>query len=135
MKSKFSPFTVKMVTTGFYLWSFANVMFNFGIYYNVQSNWLNEVAYGIQYISFMASVCTIIMWTRLWLKRQNGEWTLTLEEFTFLIFAIPTFLYSPDASIWGFIHGNTQYRDRNEGDLIFLIGSHLMFAMVLIGKK
>ena len=111
------------------------VVILFSIYYDHESSWWNSVASGIQFIILVMSICTLIVWTRLWLKRQNEDrLELNLEEFTFLFFLIPTILYAPDSSIWGLAVGSSQYQNRDEADLIFLIGSHLTFAMVLIGK-
>ena len=135
LKCKFVPLIVRILTGGFYLWSITSVVILYSIYYDHESSWWSSIASGIQYFVLAGGVCTVFMWVRLWLKKQNDDrLELNLEEFTFLFFLIPTILYAPDGSIWGLAAGISQYKNRNEADLIFLIGSHLTFAMVLIGK-
>ena len=135
LKRKFVPLVVHALTGVFYVWSISMVVILYSIYYDHESSWWNEFASGIQLIIFTVSICTLIMWTRVWLKRQNDDrWELDLEEFTFLFFLIPTILYAPDSAIWGLAVDINHYKNRDEADLIFLIGSHLTFAMVLIGK-
>ena len=124
-----------VVTGGFCLWNVANVMLNFSIYYDVEGSVFVNIVYGLQYVLFFIGLSTSILWTRLWLQRQKGErWELTLEEFSFLFFAVITFFYSVNGSIWAYANDNTNYKDRTEADFIFLVGSNLLFATLLVGN-
>ena len=134
ISSKFSRFLFGVVTGGFCLWSVANVLLNYSIYYDIENSLFVNIVFGIQYILFFIYLSTSILWTRLWLQRQVGErWELTLEEFSFLFFAVFTFLYSMNGSIWAYATNNTIHRNRTEANSVFLVGNSLLYATLLVG--
>ena len=133
LSSKLSRSLFGIVTGGFCLWGVVNVMLNYSIYYDIENSMFVNTVYGTQYIVYFIFLSTSILWTRLWLQRQGERWELTLEEFSFLFFAVFTFLYSVNGSIWAYATNDTIYRNRNEADSIFVVGNSMVYATLLVG--
>ena len=117
------------------LWGVGQVLIVYSLYYD----WtvVPFIAGSLQILCFIVAVAATFRWIYLVTKTQRvGRFDvslLTLEEFTFFLHWIPSLLYAPLPTLWGFITGDVLWKTHTVENLIFIMSCHVLSGAVIIG--
>ena len=121
------------LTSAFLTWIAANVANAYSMYYNVTI--LPIVFSALQCIFYVVAVLATCRWIQI-VGTNVGRFhfnNLTVEEYTFLQYLVPTLVYAPSVSIWNFVTGDMNWQTRSVETLIFYISANCLAAAVIIG--
>jgi hypothetical protein len=116
------------------MWIVVNVASAYSVYYNVTI--LPLIFSSMQCFFYLVAVLSTCRWVQI-VQRNVGRFQLdklTVEEYTFLQYLVPTLLYAPSVTLWNFINGDMNWQTRSVETLIFYISANCLVAAIIIGE-
>lgn len=132
--SKEDAFLLYGLTSAFLMWIVVNVASAYSVYYNVTI--LPLIFSSMQCFFYLVAVLSIGRWVQI-VQRNVGRFQLdklTIEEYTFLQYLVPTLLYAPSVTLWNFIKRDMNWQTRSVETLIFYISANCLVAAIIIGE-
>lgn len=118
------------------MWPMAVILLVYSLYYDWTTT--NLIAASIQMSCFVAAVAATFRWVHLVKKKHRvakfSVNILTLEEFTFFLYWIPTLVYAPLPTLWSIITGDIHWKSHTVEYLIFIMVCHVFSGCVIIGN-
>ena len=117
------------------LWYIGQVLIVYSMYYD----WTVApfIIASLHILCFFVAFFATFRWVYLVKKNHRvGKFDvnlLTLEEFTFFLYWLPSLMYAPLPTLWGIITGDVLWKSHTVECLIFIMSCHVFSGAVIIG--
>ena len=113
-----------------------NVVHAFSVFYDTE---IIPLFFSLlQCFFYLLAIAATARWMLIVRERQNvGRFRmdlLTVEEFTFLQYWIPSLLYAPIVLIWNLSTGDYYWKTQSASTLIYYVSVSCLAAAVIIGE-